>query len=287
MRLSGNLHNEHHETIIDRYSKGESSTKIGKDFGVGYQTILNVLRKNDYPIRTYRDYRKFNFNHDYFEKIDSADKAYFLGFILADGYIPEKGLIIALKLSDRHILEKFIKCINGNNIIKEYHNKNSTFGPQSYCRLSLGSYKMAEDLKRLGLHNNKTNVLTVPNIESSLQSHFWRGVFDGDGWLSVYEQIPKRNGKIYESITSAEFGLCGHINTVNSFAEFLDKNKISHGKISKIKTIFRIRTGGNQSILDMCDIFYRDCDAELYLIRKYNNYIRFQRYYNEKYNIPL
>jgi hypothetical protein len=47
------------------------------------------------------------YNHSYFENIDSEDKAYFLGFIYADGSIVTNGrntLYIVIHTKDQHIL---------------------------------------------------------------------------------------------------------------------------------------------------------------------------------------
>ena len=57
-----------------------------------------------------------NYNRHIFENIDTEEKAYWLGFILADGYLNTDKHMVRIKLGDvdkKHI-EKFIAFIGGN-----------------------------------------------------------------------------------------------------------------------------------------------------------------------------
>ena len=89
--------------------------------------------------------RKKTYNENYFETIDSEDKAYFLGFIFADGCVtndPKKyryQLTLKLHSKDVGILEKFIKSIDGEmNIWK--NKKRQT------CEIFLSGKKIINDL---------------------------------------------------------------------------------------------------------------------------------------------
>ena len=76
----------------------------------------NKLKALGIPSRSKRE--KYSFNRQYFNNIDTEDKAYWLGFLLADGNNTEATLRIRLKAADREHLEKFNTCINGNIEIK-------------------------------------------------------------------------------------------------------------------------------------------------------------------------
>jgi hypothetical protein len=287
VKFKGIIHTNYHPSILSRYNQGESSIKIAKDYNVNYETILKIIRFYKNPIRKCGKSNKiYHFNENYFEKINSEDKAYFLGFVLADGYVSKNGLTISLQLADKHILEEFIKHINGNNKILEYHNKNSTYGKQSYCRLDLNSQKIKNDLNILGLNNNKTNIVSVPDIPQNLKHHFWRGVMDGDGWISLYKTTPKyinnKTKKItfYREKLICEVGLCGHINTINSFSIFLQENGLSHNRINKIKSIFRVKIMKDN--LKFLDLIYSDYNTDLCLKRKYSKYLEYSKYFKNK-----
>ena len=63
---------------------------------------------------------KYTFNKDYFERIDSKDKAYFLGLLYADGCNSISAtkqhhtIVLNLQEKDKDILDIFNKYINSN-----------------------------------------------------------------------------------------------------------------------------------------------------------------------------
>ena len=128
--------------------------------------------------------RKKKFNERYFENIDNEHKAYFLGFIFADGCLIDDVTIYRYKLNlklhkkDKHILEEFIRCVDGEMGVWENKKRNM-------CEISLSGKKIVNDLKKQGLTSNKTFTIKYPNIDESLERHFLRGYFDGDGCIRV------------------------------------------------------------------------------------------------------
>ena len=130
--------------------------------------------------------KRKKYNENYFEKIDSEDKAYFLGLICADGCILNNKKTyryqVALKLhiKDIEILKTFIKCIDGEMEIWKH-------GQRDMVELKLSGKKMVNDLSNLGITNNKTFFLKYPNILEHLERHFLRGYFDGDGCIRIKE----------------------------------------------------------------------------------------------------
>ena len=76
---------EQEQQIIDMYLNQEiSSVKIGKHFGCSHKPILKVLERHNIP-RTRVGIRKYKLNEEYFDNIDTPNKAYILGFLYADG----------------------------------------------------------------------------------------------------------------------------------------------------------------------------------------------------------
>lgn len=57
-----------------------------------------------------------DYNRHIFDIIDSQEKAYWLGFIIADGYLNVDRRMLRIKLGDKdkNHLEKFIKFLGGN-----------------------------------------------------------------------------------------------------------------------------------------------------------------------------
>ena len=82
---------EEKDEVINRYINGESAQSISKTFTVSPTAIYGLLKRRNIPRRTYSEAsRKYTLNENYFDKIDSQNKAYFLGFLVADGYNNEK-----------------------------------------------------------------------------------------------------------------------------------------------------------------------------------------------------
>lgn len=133
---------------------------------------------------------KYKFNRDFFSKIDTEGKAYFLGLLYADGYNWQKGknryVSLSLQEDDKHILHDFNREIEGNlNITKRKLRK---VGEKIQYYLQINSKKLSEDLVLIGCEQNKTKTLQFPTdkqVPKRLIPHFIRGYFDGDG--SVWE----------------------------------------------------------------------------------------------------
>lgn len=117
---------------------------------------------------------------DYFKIIDSDEKAYWLGFIAADGCVYIGGrqhtLSIALQRRDRHWLEHFRGIIAPGATITD------SAGPNS-STLSIGSQELVHDLIELGITPRKSLTLEWPNVPEPFVMSFLCGYFDGDGCL--------------------------------------------------------------------------------------------------------
>lgn len=128
--------------------------------------------------------RKSYVNLDYFKEIDTPEKAYWLGFLAADGYIVGNELNIQLQQSDKLHLQKFSDAINGNLTIRDINGKNNFGTEYHHHRVSLKSSKMVEDLRKYGITPKKSLILTKPNISSIFFNYWILGYMDGDGCVS-------------------------------------------------------------------------------------------------------
>lgn len=107
------------EMIRLRIEERMNYSQIAKRIGVSQQTIKRRLEEklaaeiNDIPLC-------YQYDKYFFYNIDSSEKAYWLGFITADGYVNEdrKFLQIHLQWSDHKHLEKFLKVIQAESRIK-------------------------------------------------------------------------------------------------------------------------------------------------------------------------
>lgn len=228
---------------------------------------------------------KYYYNKDYFSKIDTPDKAYWLGFLYADGciiryYKNDKLKSMSLELTlcseDKHHLQKFIDCLESNVPI---HDRIVTYKDKQYnsCRVNINCTKMCYDLINLGCTPQKTYDIKFPTtniVPDNLMRDFIRGFFDGDGCISVTEM----GGKPH--IQLAITGMSDMLKSISDF--LLSKNiirvipKIYNDDRSKASCIHFYGTDSNKDVLD-----YLYDGSNIYLDRKYNKYIEFYKDYKD------
>ena len=139
---------------------------------------------------------RYSFNEDYFAEIDTEGKAYWLGYILADGSVmtrkskSSRHYGLALQSIDLELLEKFKRDIDYTGPIKT-RSKGGSFDnskPGHYLvinRMSLSSQLLKYKVDSSCIH--------MPEVEESLVRHLIRGIFDGDG--SVYSWVANETQK--------------------------------------------------------------------------------------------
>ena len=174
-------------------------------------------------------YKKYDVNENYFEKIDSQEKAYILGFIYADGYNREDLLELVQIESRKDILEKIIKALEYNGPIKEYT-------PGKFT-VNICSTKLCSDLTKLGAIRNKSLTLEFPDfISKSLMPSFILGYFDGDGCVwngkrkrMIVKDSTKKSGYRERIVHNVKFTFTG----IESFIIPLQKYLVEKGIVSK------------------------------------------------------
>jgi hypothetical protein len=148
--------------------------------------------------------RKFKFNEKFFDKIDTEKKAYWLGFLYADGSQNGNQFQMCLKIDDKGHLEKFKIAIDAEHLVKEIVKKNHKKFIGALFQIS--SKYFCKSLENQGCVKNKTFIVKFPNIDSNLHRHFIRGVFDGDGTIGIMnKKYGYKKWTIYSA--SEKFGL--------------------------------------------------------------------------------
>jgi len=163
----------------------KSYTEIAKD--LGYTRKQVDARARYIGLRKNRQ-----INDDYFDKIDTPLKAYFLGFIYADGWVvykPERNNYefgMQLQAGDSYVLEKLNYELGNQNIIahKKPHDgeilgKKIHIGPIDSLRVY--SKHLVESLMANGIETNKSQKDVYPIVEEKFFFDFLRGYIDGDG----------------------------------------------------------------------------------------------------------
>ena len=225
----------------------------------------NCIYKNEYD--SYMCMKKhYTFDENYFDSIDTEDKAYILGLLFADGYNNERRGTITLSLQerDREILDKISWSMNSTKPLqfidmKKYHTGKSH---QNQYRLNLCSRHTSQVLNKLGCFQAKSYSCRFPNfISSTLLRHFIRGYFDGDGCISYTYNNKQRPCGSVSFVGSASFckSLSGYLRLLKINA------KVSYNCHSD-KRIRRVAFGGRNQLAKFHKYIYDD--ASVYLSRK-------------------
>lgn len=221
--------------------------------------------------------RKHFFNENYFEKIDTPEKAYWLGFIAADGSVNKTSeynsyrLTISIQEKDIEHIKKFLRCIDGNDIKIErienntgYSNKNK---PSKIVRISLNSYKLCMDLNKYSIHPNKTYDIQFPDIQQKFIKDYLRGLFDGDGsYYCNFSNKENRYRLSFELVSAS--GL--FVEKIRDYLISKDIRLHIYTRQSKVNenTIYRLMSGSVKEITKMIKLLYDN--ATIYLDRKFN-----------------
>ena len=105
------------------FSERKSTREISQLYGVYPETIANNMRKLGFKLRQVgsddRPNAIYQVDSNFFDEIDSEEKAYTLGFVIADGHVSKQGsLMIGLNYQDVDIIEKIRKSMGSNHPIK-------------------------------------------------------------------------------------------------------------------------------------------------------------------------
>lgn len=256
-----NMDKKQENIILEMYKKRRPLAWMEKETGIPYRTIQKWLKERG--VWTGHKSLLNYFDEFFFDNIDTEEKAYWLGFIYADGYLNKNdyGVGIELKASDYNHLVKFKNAIQSEKEVKIYH-KNSTFGPQDNCRFIISSKHMKQILLGYFGSINKTLEGQFPKIEKELEHHLVRGFFDGDGCLTGFRDD--------NHIFRPELGFIGTHKTLEYIEEI---SGFSWSWSQRVKTNidnYQICCGRVNDCLKFLSYMYKD--ATIYLDRKYELY---------------
>jgi len=179
-----------------------------------YETILQPKPTPDYQMFNHHPI----FKRDYFEIIDTYAKAYWLGFLFADGWIAiehKKGgdyyrMGLQLSYNDKDVLERFCESIGLNPKYIKKRLVGSDFSTKLYpiSEIRWGDQKISQDLINLGMRyeysaqkGRRAKTPRLPNLKNrKLMLAFLLGFYDGDGTLG----FDKKTGKIRPRIASSD-----------------------------------------------------------------------------------
>lgn len=247
--------------IQNMYLEKKSIDTISKTIGISKISVWRVLKLHGIKPNKKYDYESYYKTpvNEYFDQINTSNKAYFLGFLYADGNVHSRLNHVTLKLkqSDVHILND-LKSVFGIGTKIYYQKKYGKCEDQVVLKII--NKKIRDNFIRHGVIPRKTWKLKFPYwLDNSLKSHFIRGYCDGDGCLYIDK---KRN--------CASICICGTEQMCTDL-QFIIKNYLGmKSYVSKDRNIFRVRIRRYSDVVAFCEWMYKD--AELFLCRKYEKF---------------
>ena len=268
--------------ITDEQLRGYANNrKLIKNFDVAYKNehyfeeclakniddSLNICKVEEPMIDESKLYKsnhgKYFVNQDYFEVIDNEWKAYWLGFLYADGCVCDKNgkgkskNMVSLSLSelDANHVRKFAKSLQTDSPV---YIRQTNYKNKKCANLNVNNQKLCKDLIDLGCVPRKSLTLTFPTskqVPEHLIRHFIRGYFDGDGCIYVNKE--KRNVRI---------NFTGTLEFLTKLQEILVKEcdfrftKIQHKKNNKA---YSLQYAHLRCIENFYRYLYKDCNVVL------------------------
>ena len=250
------------QDIFFQYNEKHLSMElIGKKYQVSRTVISRILKENNIAIK--KSNHKYFADYQKFKIIDSKEKAYWLGFLAADGcnYWREQNasIIINIHQKDKNHLIKFKDFMNSNVEIKDFIQTWGYSNNTPMSKIIFNSKEMSQDLSKLGIVPNKSLILNPPKINSEYWLPFILGYFDGDG--SIFKNNQYNNYGISIQGTKE---LLEWINSILNISSHLGKRR-EDGKNS-----YYIRCGGTEKPYQILKKLYDSCP--IHLERKYNIY---------------
>lgn len=259
------IKNNFSEDFLYNYLLKDKENKIKKTktaikLGVYRKFITHLYKKYGWQLN-----KRTTVNKNYFSKIDSKDKAYFLGLMYADGCIYKNSLIIELAEEDKEIIYKFKEylgytgnCVFVDLSMKKIKNK---FGIRVYNKT------LYNDLINLGCFPKKSLILKFPTEEQvpkEFHSHFIRGYFDGDGCI-IYNKTSNGFGLSFKGTKEFLFELCTILNSINGskVTPFKCKNTINN--------TYNLGYSGFNSVIKLLNFLYKESNDSIRMRRKYDN----------------
>lgn len=250
------------EKYIDDNYLNKSSMEIAEDLNCTVRDVNIYLGYKGLIFNT----NKYQIDENYFEKIDSKNKAYWLGFLYADGCVLVKNkngktsyvLEVSLSIADMNHLEKLKMSLKSNSPIKTKIIKDK----YEACRITICNKKICEDLIKLGCTPKKSLTLTFPNenqLPKEFIPHFVRGYFDGDGC-------------IYNGDNGISISFVGTMNLLTNIQEIMfNKFGLTKVKISNKGKAYQCQWRGIGNAKTWFDYLYNYKDI-IFLQRKFDKF---------------
>lgn len=261
---------EEQQKIAINMSTINTRKEIADFLGFNPSSISKFFKKNNIQgvYKSKFGKCKTELDVNFFEHINTPQKAYWLGYVCADGHVykNKQGTTCGINLvsKDKEIIEKFKTDIKSDyKITLVNHLHKHILEPYYYTHIS--NFYFAQHLINLGITNQKSDILVMPKIEEKFYSYFFAGLFDGDGCICFHKG---RNRLLVNLVSTKEIlhFLCDYLN---------QKLDLKIHKIYKVKckknNVFKFYIYSEKNVMKFLHFIYQDSTFQ-YMSRKYDLY---------------
>jgi hypothetical protein len=240
--------------VRERYERGESIKDLSIELGAPWNVVHGRLEAAGVRIRTRSQARRrHTLNDGVFDAV-TEDSAYWVGFLMADGHISviattsANAIELALAIRDKEHIRKFLDFLGSDHPIGERDAGNGH--GNIVARTKICSDRLVRAIARYGVTPNKTHTAEVRHLE--LNRDFWRGVIDGDGWITLRED------------GSPTIGLIGSERLVSQFQAFVRSfTSECTASICRKSCVFSLRISQRSVTREILRTLYSDCKTAL------------------------
>jgi intein/homing endonuclease len=271
------------QKIKNLSEEGLNHSKIAKHLNIPEKVFSEMVRY--FNIKTVSKKSTKKVNHNYFKQINNENKAYILGFLIADGCVsiePKKRNNVIYSYSKRIIFVNSIDDLESISFIKNEispeskisnsHNKKGALNRKPQLSLKINSSEIVDDLIKMNINPRKTQDVNFKFdfnfIKKECIRHFIRGFFDGDGWISINQNRYYILGFVFTS-----FDFANQIKNIIE-KELNIKGSIQEYQCKNMKTYnlsFYLGTKENQSLQKVFNYLYDN--SNIFLSRKKNKFL--------------
>jgi len=233
---------------------------------VSYKNMAKFLRSCGIKIRKESFYRQLGYDKIFFDKIDSHEKAYWLGFLGADGNLFKH--MLSIRCIDRGHLDKFKKALKGGQKISK--RLRGRLGP--IYGYSIRDSLLAKQVRKLGIFPRKSLTYRFPTTEqvpSEFINSYLLGYFDGDGCIYRGYNKNRRVRWCFSMIVSPPFAK----KCLKALCDGCGLNPTKIKNIPPMKSISFGSTNGF-NLKKIYNFLYRNISQDIPLQRKRKLFIR-------------
>jgi len=291
------------ETLKKLYFKQNKSLEdIAREYGCSRQAILKMMKKYGLEARTQSKARIEGIKKGKFENLSYGDiderffskwspgMAWALGLLFTDGHI--YGNLVQFTSVDIELLENIKTLFQSPRAVQKMtqgYDKS-----KHIYRFAFSHPTIAEDLRRLGMHEKKSLDMVFPDIPEKHRRHFIRGCWDGDGsiffdqnrlvasYISGSKKFIERLVEELYKIGISKTGVSYKYEKGKRVFQPVTKEMLSNHPDGRfpltihMKNInaYYIKIATRENIEKLFHYFYDGVDESMYLSRKYNTFVK-------------